>query len=180
MRPEALRAALGSADGPTIVCAQAGNVNTGAFDPLDEIADAVEGTGAWLHVDGAFGLWAAASPRFRHLVAGAERADSWATDGHKWLNVPYDSGIAFCAHPGRRTGPRWPSARATSSRRTPDAARDQMDWTPGVLAPGARLPDLRGDPLARPRRDRASWSSAAATTRRASPSCSAPSRTSRS
>ena len=79
-------------DGPTIVCAQVGNVNTGACDDVTAIADAVEGTDAWLHVDGAFGLWAAASPRLRHLVAGVERADSWATDAHKWLNVPYDSG----------------------------------------------------------------------------------------
>jgi glutamate/tyrosine decarboxylase-like PLP-dependent enzyme len=80
-------------DGPAIVCAQAGNVNTGAF----AIADACRAAGAWLHVDGAFGLWAAASPRYRHLVAGAERADSWATDAHKWLNVPYDCGLAIVA-----------------------------------------------------------------------------------
>ncbi len=99
MVPSALRAAIGAADGPAIVCAQAGNVNTGAFDPLGEIADIASEAGAWLHIDGAFGLWAAASPAHRHLVAGAERADSWAVDAHKWLNVPYDSGIAFCAHP---------------------------------------------------------------------------------
>src|SRR5438874_2716483 len=83
----------------SIVCAQLGNVNTGAFDPLPQIADAAEEAGAWLHVDGAFGMWAAASPTLRHLCAGVERADSWATDAHKWLNVPYDSGIVFCAHP---------------------------------------------------------------------------------
>jgi glutamate/tyrosine decarboxylase-like PLP-dependent enzyme len=83
MRPDALRAALARGDGPTIVVAQAGEVNTSAFDPLEEIADACEETGAWLHVDGAFGLWAAASPRLAHLVAGSERADSWATDAHK-------------------------------------------------------------------------------------------------
>jgi glutamate/tyrosine decarboxylase-like PLP-dependent enzyme len=82
-----------------IVCAQAGNVNTGAFDPLDEITQAAHARGAWVHVDGAFGLWAAASPARRHLVAGVEQADSWATDGHKWLNVPYDSGLVFVAHP---------------------------------------------------------------------------------
>jgi len=79
----------------TIVCAQAGNVNTGAFDPLAEIATSVREAGAWLHVDGAFGLWAAAAPGRAHLLAGSELADSWATDAHKWLNVPYDSGIAF-------------------------------------------------------------------------------------
>ena len=84
-------------DGPAIVCAQAGNVNSGAFDPLEPIADACERAGAWLHIDGAFGLWAAASPSKRSLVRGIERADSWATDGHKWLNVPYDSGLAIVA-----------------------------------------------------------------------------------
>ncbi len=85
--------------GPTIVCAQAGNVNSGAFDDLAAAAAAAHEHGAWLHVDGAFGLWAATSPSLRHLVNGIELADSWATDGHKWLNVPYDSGYAFCAHP---------------------------------------------------------------------------------
>jgi glutamate/tyrosine decarboxylase-like PLP-dependent enzyme len=84
---------------PTIVCAQAGDVNTGAFDDLQAIADAVDGSDAWVHVDGAFGLWAAASPALAHLVEGNARADSWATDGHKWLNVPFDCGIALCAHP---------------------------------------------------------------------------------
>jgi glutamate/tyrosine decarboxylase-like PLP-dependent enzyme len=85
--------------GPTIVCLQAGNVNTGAVDDLGAAADVAHDHGAWVHVDGAFGLWAAASPATRHLTAGGDRADSWATDGHKWLNVPYDSGYAFCAHP---------------------------------------------------------------------------------
>jgi glutamate/tyrosine decarboxylase-like PLP-dependent enzyme len=85
--------------GPTIVCAQSGNVNTGAFDDLRAIAEVARDRGAWLHVDGAFGLWAGASPRKAHLVAGIELADSWVCDGHKWLNVPYDSGYAFCAHP---------------------------------------------------------------------------------
>jgi glutamate/tyrosine decarboxylase-like PLP-dependent enzyme len=85
-------------DGPTIVCLQAGNVNSGAFDDLAAATAAAHDHGAWVHVDGAFGLWAAASPATRHLVAGIETADSWATDGHKWLNVPYDSGYAFCAH----------------------------------------------------------------------------------
>jgi glutamate/tyrosine decarboxylase-like PLP-dependent enzyme len=84
---------------PTIVCAQAGNVNTGAYDDLRAIAAAVRAAAAWMHVDGAVGLWAAASPRTAHLVDGIELADSWACDGHKWLNVPYDSGYAFCAHP---------------------------------------------------------------------------------
>jgi glutamate/tyrosine decarboxylase-like PLP-dependent enzyme len=85
---------LSVVDGPCIVCAQAGNINSGAFDPIDEICDRV-GDNTWVHIDGAFGLWAAASPELRHLCAGLDRADSWATDAHKWLNVPYDSGIAF-------------------------------------------------------------------------------------
>ena len=84
---------------PTIVCLQAGNVNTGAFDDFAAAIEIAHDHDAWVHVDGAFGLWAAASPTLRHLVAGVEAADSWGTDGHKWLNVPYDSGYAFCAHP---------------------------------------------------------------------------------
>ena len=97
MRPDALRTALADLhDRPVIVSAQSGNVNTGAFDPLPEIVAAVrELPNAWLHVDGAFGLWAAASPSLRHLVAGLGGADSWTTDAHKWLNVPYDCGIAI-------------------------------------------------------------------------------------
>jgi glutamate/tyrosine decarboxylase-like PLP-dependent enzyme len=86
-------------DGPTIVCTQVGNINTGAFDPVGEICEIVKPAGAWVHVDGAFGLWAAASARHRHMTAGMELADSWATDAHKWLNVPYDSGLAFVAKP---------------------------------------------------------------------------------
>jgi glutamate/tyrosine decarboxylase-like PLP-dependent enzyme len=81
--------------GPAIVCLQAGNVNTGAFDPAAEICARAHAGGAWVHVDGAFGLWAAASRRYAHLVEGVAGADSWATDAHKWLNVPYDSGLAF-------------------------------------------------------------------------------------
>jgi glutamate/tyrosine decarboxylase-like PLP-dependent enzyme len=99
MDSDALAAALRAAPaGPMIVCAQAGNVNTGACDDLKAIGTAARRAGAWLHVDGAFGLWAAASPRTYPLVDGLELADSWACDGHKWLNVPYDSGYAFCAH----------------------------------------------------------------------------------
>ena len=99
MRADLLADALRDAKGkpPRIVCAQAGNVNTGAVDPLVEIAGLAKEHGAWLHVDGAFGLWAAASPDRAPLVRGIEHADSIATDGHKWLNVPYDCGIVFCA-----------------------------------------------------------------------------------
>jgi glutamate/tyrosine decarboxylase-like PLP-dependent enzyme len=85
--------------GPCIVCVQAGNVNTGSFDPAPEICARAHAMGAWVHVDGAFGLWAAASPRHAHLVEGFHEADSWATDAHKWLNVPYDSGLAFVRDP---------------------------------------------------------------------------------
>ncbi|WBB76598.1 pyridoxal-dependent decarboxylase [Micromonospora sp. WMMD1128] len=98
--PAALAAALRHAGpGPTIVCLQAGNVNTGACDELRAACDLVHRHGGWAHVDGAFGLWAAASPTTRHLVDGIEAADSWACDGHKWLNLPYDTAFAFCARP---------------------------------------------------------------------------------
>ena len=97
--PTAMERALaeGDDDAPTILCVQAGNVNTGACDDIGAGAELARAHGAWLHVDGAFGLWAAVSPSKRHLVSGIERADSWAVDGHKWLNVPYDSGFVFCA-----------------------------------------------------------------------------------
>ena len=95
MRPEGLPELNGS----SIVCVQAGNVNSGSFDPAAEICRRAHAQGAWVHVDGAFGLWAAASPRYAHLVEGVDQADSWATDAHKWLNVPYDSGLAFVRDP---------------------------------------------------------------------------------
>ena len=91
--------ALPAISGPTIVCVQAGNVNTGAFDPVTEISARAHAAGAWVHVDGAFGLWAAAAPSRLHLTAGIALADSWATDAHKWLNVPYDCGLAFVRDP---------------------------------------------------------------------------------
>lgn len=97
MRAEDLAVALGRGRKPAIVCAQAGNVNTGAFDPLEDIAKLTKKHKAWLHVDGAFGLWAAASPKYAGLLRGIEKADSIATDAHKWLNVPYDCGVVFCA-----------------------------------------------------------------------------------
>jgi glutamate/tyrosine decarboxylase-like PLP-dependent enzyme len=130
MRADALRDALGGlVHGPTIVCAQVGNVNTGAIDPLGPIADAAAEAEAWLHVDGAFGLWAAASPRLASLVEGAERADSWATDAHKWLNVPYDSGLAFCAHPHAHRAAMTVLA-SYLVQADEGGPRDQMDWTP--------------------------------------------------
>jgi glutamate/tyrosine decarboxylase-like PLP-dependent enzyme len=99
MDPKELAKALVGNDSPTIVCAQAGNVATGAFDVFGPIADACAEHSAWLHVDGAFGLWAAAAPATRPLTAGVERADSWAVDAHKWLNVPYDGAMAIVADP---------------------------------------------------------------------------------
>ena len=123
-----LREALG--EGPTIVCAQAGEVNTGAFDPLPEIADACDEAGAWLHVDGAFGLWAAVAPSRRHLVEGIERADSWTTDAHKWLNVPYDSGIVLCAHPESHRAAMTITASYLIQDEGARRVRDQVDWVP--------------------------------------------------
>ncbi|WP_431279836.1 pyridoxal phosphate-dependent decarboxylase family protein [Leifsonia poae] len=97
MRTDALRAALTAGDGPTVVCLQAGNVHSGSFDDLAGAIDVAHEAGAWVHVDGAFGLWAAAAPGLRHLTAGLAGADSWGTDAHKTLNVPYDSGVAIVA-----------------------------------------------------------------------------------
>jgi glutamate/tyrosine decarboxylase-like PLP-dependent enzyme len=128
MRTGALAEALEGIDGPAIVCAQVGEVNTGAVDPVPEIAVLCAAAGAWLHVDGAFGLWASASPVHRHLNAGVDRADSWATDAHKWLNVPYDCGLAFVARPE----PHRQAMRVTAEYLVADekVSRDAMDWTP--------------------------------------------------
>jgi glutamate/tyrosine decarboxylase-like PLP-dependent enzyme len=113
---------------PTIVCAQVGEVNTGACDDVEAIAARTRQAGAWLHVDGAFGLWAAASPSLRHLVRGVDQADSWATDAHKWLNVPYDSGLAFCAHPAAHRAAM--GVHAEYLVHDAGANRDQLDWNP--------------------------------------------------
>jgi glutamate/tyrosine decarboxylase-like PLP-dependent enzyme len=128
MRPDALAGVLRGLPGPAIVCAQVGNLNTGALDPVGEVCEVAHAAGAWVHVDGAFGLWAAASPSLRPLTRGVERADSWATDAHKWLNVPYDCGIAICAHPAAHR-----AAMTGSASYFPQAAareRDPMDWNP--------------------------------------------------
>ncbi len=128
VRPDALSAALAAGGGPTIVVAQAGNVNGGAIDPLEEVCAAGREAGAWVHVDGAFGLWAAASPARAHLVRGAGEADSWATDGHKWLNVPFDCGIVFIRdREAHRT------AISVTAAYIPQAGggpREPIDWTP--------------------------------------------------
>ena len=118
--------ALPLLSGPAIVCIQAGNVNTGAFDPADLICRWAHDAGAWVHVDGAFGLWAAASPMRAHLVAGYAEADSWATDAHKWLNVPYDSGVALFRDPAAlRT-----TLRLQAAYLPPGPTRDPYDYTP--------------------------------------------------
>ena len=123
-----MRSVLNRTDGPAIVCAQAGNVNTGAFDPLREIETIAHAKSAWLHIDGAFGLWAAAAPSLRHLVDGAARADSWTVDGHKWLNVPYDSGFVIVAHPAAHAAAMTQSAAYLL--RANDRERDCQEWTP--------------------------------------------------
>ena len=127
MRPDALRAVLAECAGPTLVCAQAGNVNTGAFDPLDEIAALTRPRGAWLHVDGAFGLWAGAAPSLRGLVRGVGEADSWATDAHKWLNVPYDSGLAIVREREAHTAA---LAKRAAYLARAEGERDGDDFTP--------------------------------------------------
>ena len=128
LRVDALREAFDGIDGPTIVCAQAGNVNTGAFDPLEEIIPAAHERGAWVHVDGAFGLWAAAVPSMRDRMHGYETADSWSTDAHKWLNVPYDSGLVFvrdrAAHHAAMT------LGAEYYVETDGTDRDNYNWVP--------------------------------------------------
>jgi glutamate/tyrosine decarboxylase-like PLP-dependent enzyme len=128
MRPDALAERLAGGSGPVIVCAQVGDVNSGAIDPVGEICRIAAGAGAWVHVDGAFGLWAAASPRLRHLVAGVELADSWATDAHKWLNVPYDSGVVFCADPTPHRAAM--GSRASYLVHAAAGERDPFDYNP--------------------------------------------------
>jgi glutamate/tyrosine decarboxylase-like PLP-dependent enzyme len=129
MRPEALAEVLRAARGPVIVCAQAGNVNSGAFDPFPAIVELARGHQAWLHVDGAFGMWAQACPSRRHLTAGVAGADSWAVDGHKWLNVPYDCGYAITAHPDSHRAA-FASTAAYYVKGGPDEPRDGGDWVP--------------------------------------------------
>ena len=124
-----LRNELGRMSGPTIVCGQLGEVNTGACDDLEAVADAVAEAGAWLHVDSAFGLWAAASSELRHLTAGLERADSLAMDAHKWLNVPYDCGIVFCAQPEAHQAALGIRS-AYLIHADPETGRDPVDWNP--------------------------------------------------
>jgi glutamate/tyrosine decarboxylase-like PLP-dependent enzyme len=119
--------ALPKLDARTLLCVQAGNVNTGAVDPIEALCEQASGTGAWVHVDGAFGLWARAAPDLAPLLAGVEKADSWATDAHKWLNVPYDSGLAFVREPEALR-----AAMSITAEYLPAAKRhrDPSDFTP--------------------------------------------------
>ncbi len=119
--------ALPAINGPTIVCLQAGNVNTGAFDPFNDIIDRARASShpTWVHVDGAFGIWARVAPKRAHLVDGVERADSWATDGHKWLNVPYDCGMAIV-----RNGDALRKTMSFKADYLPEEAANPSDYTP--------------------------------------------------
>jgi glutamate/tyrosine decarboxylase-like PLP-dependent enzyme len=128
MRPDALDTALRRSSSARIVCVQAGNVNSGASDPFDDIVKLSHAHDAWVHVDGAFGLWAAASPQLRGLVAGVESADSWTTDAHKWLNVPYDSGIVIVSNPAAHRAAMSQTAAYLIPARGEE--RDGMDWVP--------------------------------------------------
>jgi glutamate/tyrosine decarboxylase-like PLP-dependent enzyme len=134
MQPGPLAAALREARGPAIVCAQAGNVNTGACDPLLPIVAAAREAGAWVHVDGAFGLWAAASPRLASMMAGAAGADSWALDAHKWLNVPYDCGVAIVADGDAHTAAMSATADYLAS------SDDGLNKTPEMSRRGRAIP----------------------------------------
>src|SRR5919108_924637 len=128
MIPDALEEQLSDLRGPAIVCAQAGNIDTGAIDPIDEIAALAERHGAWCHLDGAFGLWAAASPRYREQLVGLERADSWVADAHKWLNVPYDSSFAIVKDPEAHRAAM--TVAAAYLPRDADEERWPAEWVP--------------------------------------------------
>ena len=139
---DALRDRLAERDAPSIVCLQAGEINTGAFDDFAAACGIAHEHGAWVHVDGAFGLWAAASERYRHLLSGVEQADSWTADGHKWLNVPFDCGFAFVRHPEpHRCAMSTSASYLVHAEDTPgEPARDQIDWTPEWSRRGRGVP----------------------------------------
>ena len=128
VRLDAFERTIAAIDGALIVCAQAGNVGSGGTDPIAAMIDAARQRGAWVHVDGAFGLWAAAVPELAGQVTGIDRADSWATDAHKWLNVPYDSGLAIVAHPASHRAAM--GLQASYLIRGAEEQRAGMDWAP--------------------------------------------------
>lgn len=138
LEPSALERALeGGGRQPTIVLLQAGDLNIGAFDPFADLIPIARRHGAWVHVDGAFGLWAAASPKHRHLLHGVELADSWTNDGHKWLNTPFDCGYAFVADAEAHRGA---FSHRASYTTFVDGARDQIDWNPEWSRRGRGVP----------------------------------------
>ncbi|TQC45018.1 aspartate aminotransferase family protein [Rhodococcus sp. WS4] len=130
MRVRALEAELTRTSGPLIVCGQIGNVDSGAVDPLEAVCDLAHEYDGWVHLDAAFGMWAAASGTVRQHVSGLDKADSWATDAHKWLNVPYDCGVVLCAHPTSHRA----ALRTSAEYLTPavDGGRDPVDYTPDM------------------------------------------------
>jgi glutamate/tyrosine decarboxylase-like PLP-dependent enzyme len=135
---EAFERTIAGLDGPVIVCAQAGNVGSGGSDPIEGMVVAARQRGAWVHVDGAFGLWAAAVPELAGQVAGIDTADSWTTDAHKWLNVPYDSGLAIVAHPASHRAAM--GLQASYLIRGADEQRVGMDWAPESSRRGRVIP----------------------------------------
>ena len=135
--PSDLARVLGEADGgPAVVCTQAGNVNTGAFDPIAEVCTIAHEHAAWVHVDGAFGLWAAASKAHRHLLEGYEAADSWAVDMHKWLNAPYDCAVALTAHPEAHRA----AMAMSAAYLTLGGHREPIDWNPEMSRRARAVP----------------------------------------
>ncbi len=139
MDPHALARALEEADGPSIVCAQVGNVNSGAIDPVGEISELARAAGAWCHVDGAFGLWAAVGERHVEQLAGVENADSWVTDAHKWLNVPYDCSLAIVRDPAVHRAVMGMSAPYLPERGDPDE-RSPEEWVPELSRRARGMP----------------------------------------
>lgn len=138
MQLEAFERTLADIDGPLIVCAQAGNVGSGGSDPIGDIVTIAHARNAWVHIDGAFGLWAASVPELADQVAGVETADSWTTDAHKWLNVPYDSGLAIVAHPAAHCASM--GLQASYLIRRTEAHRVGMDWVPESSRRGRVIP----------------------------------------
>jgi glutamate/tyrosine decarboxylase-like PLP-dependent enzyme len=124
-------------DAPVVVCLQAGDLNTGVFDPFDRACQVAHAAKAWVHIDGAIGLWAAASERYRHLLKGSEAADSWATDAHKWLNVPFESGLVFVAYAAAH---RAAFAQEMSYSIPREELRNQKDWNPEWSRRGRGFP----------------------------------------
>lgn len=137
LRADRLPAVLAECRGPILACVQAGNVNSGAFDPVAEVVSAVHARGGWVHVDGAFGLWAAASPRYAGLLRDVALADSWASDAHKWLNVPYDCGFVACADPASHHAA---MSIAAAYLVQDTGQRDGFDWVPEFSRRGRGVP----------------------------------------